>query len=598
MSRFEELGFKAGLEIHQQLSGTKLFCACPTVVREDEPDFEVVRELRASAGESGAVDVAAAHEHRKQKRFVYQGYQDSTCLVELDEEPVSAPSSDALEAAVVVAELLSMKRFDAVHVMRKVVVDGSNTSGFQRTMAVASDGVIGGVRVDRLCLEEDSCRVVSRGQERDVYNLSRLGIPLLEITTKPDITSPQHLQEVASELGMVLRSTGRVKRGLGTIRQDVNISIAQGARVEIKGVQDLEGMPLLAENEVLRQEGLIAIKDKITPLDEDTNVTTDVTACFKTAKGWVGEAIKKKEKVVGMRVAQAKGLFGTEFFAGYRFGTEVAGYAKANGFGGIIHSDEKPSKYGLDSWDAVNKKLKVNSSDAFILLVSKNTTLMHTTLGIYLTEAINEIARAGVPSCVRKDNGDGTTTYLRPMPGAARMYPETDVRRVDVSSIEVELPELLTDKAARLSKEYSVSEDVAWQVCRQDRAELFEAWASRLPASLVADVLVVKEKELRRRHEVEFDVEGIAQELFKQLDAGVVSKSAVEDALVMYAKKGSVDWASFKTLSEDEVRKVIKEVVAADPEAPFGALMGAAMGRLGGKADGQLVSKLLREEQG
>ena len=593
-SRYDELGFKAGLEIHQQLAGKKLFCKCPAQVREDEPDFSVVRKLRASAGESGEKDLAAAHEEQKQKLFVYQGYQDSTCLVELDDEPVSQPNSAAVEAAVVVSELLSMKRFDAVQVMRKVVVDGSNTSGFQRTMAVASDGVIDGVRVDRLCLEEDSARVVKRGQERDVYNLSRLGIPLLEVTTKPDIKSPQQLQDVAKSLGMVLRSTGRVKRGLGTIRQDVNVSIAEGARVEIKGVQDLDNMPLLAENEVSRQEGLVELSKEFSEVVVSKPV--DVTASCKGSSGWLADALDEGSSVVGVRVEDFVGVLGSELYDGFRVGTEVAGYAQAWGFGGVIHGDEEASKYGLASWSAVRKALGCASTDGFLLLVG-DALRAREALAQVITDRLEFLAE-GVPSCVRKDNGDGSTTYLRPMPGAARMYPETDVHAVDISSLEVVLPELLTDKAARLSKEYAVSEDVAWQVCRQDRAELFEAWASRLPASLVADVLVVKEKELRRRHEVDLDVEGVARELFEKLEAGEVSKSAVEDALVMYAKEGRVDWSSFETLSDEEVRTVVEEVVAADPDAPFGALMGAAMGRLGGKADGQLVSKLLREELG
>ena len=593
-NRYEELGFKAGLEIHQQLSGKKLFCACPAVIREDEPDFSVVRQLRASVGESGEKDVAASHEEQKQKEFLYQGYHDSTCLVELDEEPVSHPNPAAVEAAVVVAELLSMKRFDSVHVMRKVVVDGSNTSGFQRTMAVASDGVIDGVRVDRLCLEEDSCRVVSRGQERDVYNLSRLGIPLLEVTTKPDITSPDHLQEVAGALGMVLRSTGRVKRGLGTIRQDVNISIAEGTRVEIKGVQDLDTMPLLADNEVSRQEGLVLLSKELSEVvvSSPAEVTQAVSAC----SGWLSKALASGSSVVGVRVEDFAGLLGRELFSGFRVGTEVAGYAQAWGFGGIIHGDEDAQKYGLDSWSGVREALGCSADDSFVLLVGSYERAAQALQGV-VAERLAFLAQ-GVPSCVRKANADGSTTYLRPMPGAARMYPETDVRAVEVRELEVEVPELLTEKAARLSEEFDISEDVAWQVCRQDRAELFERWASELPASLVADVLVVKEKELRRRYDVEFDVRLVADELFEKLVSQKISKSAVEDALLLFAREGSVDWSSFETLSEDAVRAVIQDVVASDPDAPFGALMGQAMGRLSGKADGKLVSKLLREEMG
>lgn len=594
MTDFEELGFKAGLEIHQQLSGKKLFCGCPAVIREDEPDFCVERVLRASSGESGETDVAAAHEQRKRKRFVYQGYQDSTCLVELDEEPVSHPDPEAVETAVMAARMLDMHFFDEVHVMRKVVVDGSNTAGFQRTMSVASDGVLGDVRINRLCLEEDSAKIVERGQQRDVYNLSRLGIPLLEITTKPDITSPEQLQQVAGDIGMVLRSTGRVKRGLGTIRQDVNISVSDGTRVEVKGVQDLQSMPQLAANEALRQQGLADLSQELDAVVVSEPVV--VSDALSGASGWVGDALGSGDAVVGVRVDGFSGVLGRELFGGFRVGTELAGYAKAWGFGGVIHGDEDSAKYGLDSWAGVREALGASAGDGFVLLVGDERRASEA-LAHVIKQRLEQFC-VGVPACVRKANDDASTTYLRPMPGAARMYPETDVRPFSVAGVDVELPELLTDKAARLAEEYDVNEDVAWQLCRQDRSELFERWAGRLPASLVADVLVVKEKELRRRHDVVLDVEGVAEELFERLAADDISKSAVEDALLMYAERGSVDWSSFETLGEQEIRSVVQDVVAADPNAPFGALMGQAMGRLQGKADGEVVSKVLREELG
>ena len=589
---YESLGFKAGLEIHQQLEGRKLFCDCPTLIREDEPDFMVTRQLRASVGESGEVDVAASHEQAKQKQFVYQGYQDTTCLVEVDEEPVSAPNPLAVETAVMVSDMLSMKRFDKVHVMRKVVVDGSNTSGFQRTMSVSSDGIINDVRVDRLCLEEDSCKVISRGQDRDVYNLSRLGIPLLEITTKPDIRNPDHLQEIASEIGMVLRSTGRVKRGLGTIRQDVNISIAKGTRVEIKGVQDLDTMPLLAENEVSRQEGLVEIANKY----DSFTITSphNVSDAFKSATDWIQKALSKDSQAVAGVITEVTGLLGTELFEDFRVGTELSGYAKAWGFGGLIHTDEDASKYGLSSWDEVRKLAKATKKDTVVILIGDANRAEYA-INHPIKDRIQYLAQ-GVPSCVRKANADATTTYLRPMPGSARMYPETDVYPLDIINIGVEVPELLSEMIPRLAEQYSLDEGVVSVLVKADRIDLFESWADKLDVSLVSEVLASKQKELRKRHDVDVDIDGVAEELFEKLVSGDISKSAIDDVLLMYAKKGSVDWSSFETISEDEVREVVKQVIASDPDAPMGALMGAAMSRLKGKADGKLVNKLLQEQ--
>ncbi len=598
MIDYKKIGFKAGLEIHQQLSGRKLFCSCPAIIREDNPDIIVHRMLRPSFGESGIVDAAALAEFRKQKVFVYQGYNENTCLVELDEEPVLQPSSDAVETAVMVSRMLSMQLFSPVHVMRKVVVDGSNTSGFQRTMAIGFSGVITDssgsvIRIDRLCLEEDSARIVSRTQESDTYNLSRLGIPLLEITTKPDIRSPNQLQEVAGQLGMILRSTGRIKRGLGTIRQDVNVSIAQGSRVEIKGVQDFDLLPTIAHNEALRQLGLVALAAEYSQHSFVLSSPVDVSQTFSSSSTkWISSTLQNGT-ALAVVVSGAQGFFGRELYPGFRVGSELSGYVQASGFGGIIHTDEKPQKYGLSSWDELFSRTQASSQDAILVLLGDAHRASET-----FTEVVSSRLQEfclGVPSCVRKAQGDGTTTYLRPMPGSARMYPETDVRSFSVSSIHVDIPELLTVRAKRLSQEFSISEDVASLVCRSGRADIFEHWAKVLSASLVADVLVVKEKEIRRRHSLELDVNAISEELFSRLASGSLQSSAIEEVLVSFARDGIVLWESFASLSEQEVKNIVSRIVSENADAPFGALMGLCMKELSGRADGKMVSSLIKE---
>src|SRR3989344_6420544 len=128
---YKQLGLKCGIEIHQQLEGKKLFCACPTLVRDDAPDFTIQRRLRASAGEQGDIDVAAQEEQLKSKNFVYEGYEDSTCLVELDCEPPHALNEESLHTALQFCMLVKAPISQVIQVMRKTVVDGSNTSGFQ-----------------------------------------------------------------------------------------------------------------------------------------------------------------------------------------------------------------------------------------------------------------------------------------------------------------------------------------------------------------------------------------------------------------------------------------------------------------------------------
>ncbi len=255
MLDYKKLKFKSGLEIHQQLDTNKLFCNCPSILRSDEPNFKVHRKLHAVAGESGEVDVAAQYQASLGKEFIYQGY-DTTCLVELDEEPPHEINQEALKVALQIALLLNCKIIPLTQIMRKTVIDGSNTSGFQRTVLIARDGYIetssGRVGIDTLCLEEDSARKVSADDKKVVYKLDRLGIPLIEIATAPDIKSAEQAKEVALHLGDVLRSC-KVKRGIGTIRQDVNISIRNENRVELKGVQDMKMFIKVVENEVKRQ---------------------------------------------------------------------------------------------------------------------------------------------------------------------------------------------------------------------------------------------------------------------------------------------------------------------------------------------------------
>jgi Glu-tRNA(Gln) amidotransferase subunit E-like FAD-binding protein len=255
-NNYQELGFKCGLEIHQQLDTKKLFCNCPSLLRKDEPDFEIKRKLHAVAGESGEVDVAAKHEAGLGKEFIYQGY-DTTCLVELDEEPPHQINEESLKIALQISILLHAKIIPVTQIMRKTVIDGSNTSGFQRTVLIAKEGYVdteqGRVRIENICLEEDAARIVERSKEKVIYKLDRLGIPLVEITTSPDIKNPEQAKEVALKIGNILRSC-KVKRGIGTIRQDVNLSVSGHPRVELKGVQDMRLFVKTIQNEIERQK--------------------------------------------------------------------------------------------------------------------------------------------------------------------------------------------------------------------------------------------------------------------------------------------------------------------------------------------------------
>jgi len=253
---YKSVGFKAGLEIHQQIDSLKLFSGAPSFLRNDEPHYVISRKLHAVAGESGAVDTAVAHEAAIGKTFFYEGYRDTVSLVELDEEPAHPINEEALNTALTVSLLLNCEIYPVTQVMRKTVIDGSNTSGFQRTVLIAHDGKIetsyGDVRVASVCLEEDSARVITRDKNKVVYRLDRLGIPLVEIATYPDLHNAEQVKECALKIGEILRAC-KVKRGIGTIRQDVNISVKGHDRVEIKGFQDPKMMIKTIDLEIERQ---------------------------------------------------------------------------------------------------------------------------------------------------------------------------------------------------------------------------------------------------------------------------------------------------------------------------------------------------------
>jgi Glu-tRNA(Gln) amidotransferase subunit E-like FAD-binding protein len=282
MLDYKKLGLKVGLEIHRQMDCGKLFSRCDSILSEGTPELKIKRYLQAVVSETGESDIAAQHEMNKERYAIYECFPESSSLIEQDEQPPLNVDEKAFQTALQVSLLLNMEFADIVQVMRKQVLDYSNTSGFQRTMLLSRNGSIetpsGKVRIETVCLEEDSARKIKETPECVVYRLDRLGIPLIEIATAPDIKTPSQAQEVASYLGMLLKSTGMFKSGIGTIRQDLNISIKNHPRVEIKGVQDLKQMPLVIEKEIARQ--LQEIKSNKIPKSHVRRMNPDASTSF------------------------------------------------------------------------------------------------------------------------------------------------------------------------------------------------------------------------------------------------------------------------------------------------------------------------------
>ncbi len=612
---YEALGLVAGLEIHQQLdTATKLFCQCPTELREpEEATREFTRYLHPTRSELGELDDAAVEESKVDREFTYLGY-DSTCLVEEDDEPPHRLDEEALETTLEVAQLMDMNPVDQANVMRKIVVDGSNTSGFQRSSLIATGGSIetseGAVGIEDLLLEEESAQRVEETDEGVTYSLDRLGIPLVEIGTSPDIRSPEQALEAAERIGMLLRSTGKVKRGLGTIRQDVNVSIEEGARVEIKGVQSLDDIDDIVRNEVKRQARLVEIVSELDERDATVGDPQDVTDVFAdTESGVIGGALSSGGSVTAVALYGFDGIVGREIAPDRRLGTEFSDHAKRHGAGGIFHTDELPA-YGVTAEEvgALRDAVGAGENDA-VAIVAAETDVAESAIDAVASRA--QTALEGVPEETRGANDDGTTRYLRPLPGAARMYPETDVPPVEPDPSDVPEPELLTEKVERYQDEFGLGSGLANQVAYGKHMPVFEdVVADGVDPTLAATTLESALTELRRddvpvgqlnqRH---------LEEVFALAEDGELPNEGIPDLLTVLANEpgqsaeDAAEDAGLGSAGEDEVREAIAEVVERNESQveeegmqAFSGLMGECMGALRGKADGDLVSEVLREE--
>jgi glutamyl-tRNA(Gln) amidotransferase subunit E len=613
---------RVGFEVHQQLATRKLFCNCESELVEFEPELKIVRRLRPTQSELGEIDRAALQEYMKGRHYEYQVPEEVSCLVEMDEEPPHEVNREAVEIALQVALLLNAQPVDEIHFMRKIVIDGSNTSGFQRTAIIALDGYIetsrGRVRIPTICLEEEAARKVGEEENKTIYRLDRLGIPLIEISTSPDVTSPEEAREVALKIGEVLRATGKVRRGIGTIRQDINVSIEGGARVEIKGVQELNMIPRIIEKEVERQKKLIAIAKELkrrgveSKLELSPVEVSDVFA--STHSKVVRRALGRGGAVLAVKLPGFHNLIGGAKDEP-RLGSELAQYARVKaGVGGIFHSDELPG-YGISAEEvnAVAERLRLGKSDAFVLVAGARERA-HRAIEAVVERA--RLALRGVPEETRMAQSDGSTCYMRPLAGAARMYPETDIPPFVVTHELIErlranLPELYEDKIARFVEQYKLSEELAAQVVRSPLVGLFEELVAKgAEPSVVATTLTATLRELKREGcEVERLGEQSFRELFSALAKGELAKEAIPEVLRALCSSPELSVAQameklgLKGFSEEEVRSLARRVIEERSdfvrergEGAAKPLMGVLMKELRGRVEGRVVMKILQEE--
>ncbi len=628
--KYEEIGLKVGLEIHIQLDTKhKLFCQCPTKLVEEGKESVFERELRPARSELGEVDVAAMLEWKKRKRYEYHGPHESSCLVEADEEPPHMLNKEALTIALAVAKALHMYVPDEIHVMRKVVIDGSNTSGFQRTAIIALNGYIMDgdkkIGIQTLCLEEDAARKL--GEDKDVvkYKLDRLGIPLVEIATAPDINDPEQAERIAYKLGQLVRLTGKAKRGLGTIRQDLNISIKNGAKTEVKGVQHLYLISKVVEYEVMRQEKLLWIKEELHKRGLKPEMIREeifnVSEVFTGTKSKIIRRVlgKKGHGVYAIVLPGFKGLLGIEVQPGRRFGTELADYARIwGGVGGIFHTDELPG-YGITK-EEVNKlyeKLGADPEKDAIVLVADQEDKAREALKAVIERV--KTAFKGVPEETRAANPDGTTRYMRPRPGSARMYPETDIPPIEVTEellreAEKYVPEPLDVKYKRFVEEYGLSSELAKTILEDLRLDLFEKlvvkYAGKVSPTLIASTITNTLKMLKKE---KVPIENIddhhIEETLDLVAEGVVAKEAIPIILAELAKNPekkarevaeekkliSISLEELDTIIENTITKNIDRIKTR-PEKAFNIVMGEVMKIVRGRIDGKKVAERVKEK--
>ena len=618
----KDVGVKVGLEIHQQLeTNKKLFCNC-TPIESDNYSIKFQRKLRASKSELGEFDPAALFESTKSKTIMYYANEESSCLVEQDEEPPHELDKDAQNIALVISSALKSNIFSEIYPMRKTVIDGSNTTGFQRTMLISQGGFYNAgeikIGIQSICLEEDAAKILGEEGTIRKFGLERLGVPLVEIATDPFEVDLSEIKKIALSLGRILRSTKKVKRGLGSIRQDVNVSIKDGGGVviEVKGVQQLDQLEKVVEYEAKRQHGLLKISKKI----QETNWKykkedkKDITELFSKCQSKIIQgAINKNQKIIAISFKNMGGIFGYLPYEGIRLGKEIAELVRFFGIGGVFHSDELPN-YGIEKsdLDGLKNSLEINENDAFLVLAAPEEKI-HIVIDQIILR-MEHIKNQGIPIDTRLATPTGETKFLRPRPGAARMYPETDIPPIIITENELinaeeNIPKLWDEAIKEIEVKYEMNQQLAEQIFDSRYIELFENIIKKIKTNptFVASILCSTITNLERKGLDSNLLEN--QEIFKLfelLEKGEIAKESIEIIFenIMSKKSQNVEEAmkntAIESINEKDLDIIIKdivdqnqEIIKNQKERAIGPLMGIVMKKLRGKASGEIINNLL-----
>jgi len=488
-STYDDIGFMSGLEVHQQLlTEEKLFCHCPAGVFQklDEFDAEVIRHMRPTLSELGEYDGTALMEFKTKKEIIYRLKNETTCTYEVDDTPPFPINRQALERAIEISLLSKLNIVGEVHITRKQYLDGSIPTGFQRTAIIGVEGEIPlknkKVRLIQLSIEEDSCREVSDIGHRRIYRTDRLGMPLIETVTYPDMVNPDEVMEACNYIRFLNRSTNKVRTGIGAGRQDVNVSCKGGTRVEIKGVAHTKWIPELTHNECFRQWSLLSIRDLLLQrIDaKDWKITAKELDFYalKFPCDEIKAAKNAKMKIYAVNLPEFKGILSHFTQPGKMFANEISERLKVIACleqPNMTHSEELHALISGDDQDCIRKLFKASDNDAQIIFWGPEADIKTA------IESIEErclIAFAGVPQETRKSLADGTTIFERVLPGADRMYPDTDSKPIPledsyINELRKKLPTEVIDRYNQLC-EWGVPDDTFTYIFKKNLYLLIE----------------------------------------------------------------------------------------------------------------------------
>ncbi len=614
---YETVGFKSGLEIHQQLYTTKkLFCRCPAGHYSDKYDAEILRHMRPTLSELGEYDGTALMEFKTKKDILYRINRETVCTYEMDDTPPFLINQEALEIALECGLLFDCAMVDELHIARKQYLDGSIPTGFQRTAIFALDGKIPyknrTIDIIQMSIEEDSCREVSDNGHTRVYNSDRLGMPLIETVTGPNMRTPIEVAEVAQILANVVRSTGKMRRGVGAAREDVNVSVEGGTRIEIKGVPKIGRIPHLTYNEAMRQWNLLRLREEL----HKRGITKDT---FQAVAHDISRIVKKSHYMPirnaidqGLQIGCVvlKGFTGllhwqtqTDTYFSKEISDRVRVIACLTNIPNIIHSDSKGDTLTSAEWQNIKKVVGASDDDTMVL-VWGNQMDVETAKKEIIIRA--KEATIGVPSETRQALRDGTNGFERILPGADRMYPDTDlpptrIKDERLDKIRIDLPEKYWDRQAWY-KELGIPADTITDLSISKFAKLFKMVVTewKINPTLASVALIQFPKRLKK---MKFDISLLSIEAMKEIFMAYKDGLLTRDGIFIAMQK-SINKGKFypellpkpillKELDEiiEETKKELNGIKLHNNESKNEVLIGLVMNKVRMNVDGKVVKE-------